>query len=207
MDPLQQTVSDVLKVTGRKSPELGGGAASILSGLIGMSLIRMAAATTAIKTNLDAADILAPIDQISTRLEDLARADVEVFRRYVAALRLPHETDGEETTRKEVLDETGAEAAQTPLQAALLMVEGLEIAARIAPEIDAEVASDLYAGAAIVKGALYGAIATLDINLRPQRMASRRADMLAQRSHVLDRQRAAMKQIGQQAEVAGHLLD
>jgi formiminotetrahydrofolate cyclodeaminase len=207
MDPLKQTVSDVLKVTGRKSPELGGGAASILSGLIGMSLIRMAAATTAIKNDLDAAEALAPIDHISARLEDLARADVEVFRRYVAALRLPHETEGEETARDEVLDETGAEAAQTPLQAALLMVEGLEIAARIAPQIDAEVASDVYAGAAIVKGAFLGAIATLDINLRPQRMASRRTEMLAQRSDVLGRQKAAMVQIGQQAELAGHLLD
>jgi hypothetical protein len=31
--------------------------------------------------------------------------------------------------------------------------------------------------------------------------------MLAQRSDVLDRQRRAMTQIGQQAELAGHLLD
>jgi formiminotetrahydrofolate cyclodeaminase len=211
MDPLEESVSDVLRATGRKSPQLGGGAASILSALIGLSLLRMAAATTADKAGSEVTASRVPaslgeIDDLSKRLEHLVRADVDVFSKYVLALRLPHETQGEEIAREMVLDETGAEAAETPLEAASFIVEGLEIAARIAPHIGPEVSSDIYAGAAVLNGALFGSIATLDINLKPRRMAGRREGLLGVREKVLARQKAAMAGIVRQAEKDGYLL-
>jgi formiminotetrahydrofolate cyclodeaminase len=206
MDPLEGSVSDVLRATGRQSPELGGGAASILSALIGMSLIRMAAATTAHKSGADLPMDLQPIDDVSGRLEELARADVEVFRQYVLALKLPRETEHQEAARDVVLDQTGQQAAQTPLEAAAHITEGLEIAVDIAPHIRAEVSSDIYAGAAILNGAFFGALATLDINLKPQRMADQRDTLLAQKEEVLRRQKAAMAEISRQAAQAGYLM-
>ena len=206
MEPLGESVSDVLRATGRKSPELGGGAASILSALIGLSLVRLAAATTNDRAEFDNLESLGRIDSLSARLEDLARADDAVFREYVVALKLPHETEREETVRDERLDETGTQAAETPLEAASLMVEVLELAARLAPHIGAEVASDIYAGAAILSGAFFGSIATLDINLKPRRMSGQRDALLAAKEEVLGRQRQAMSTLSRQAEHSGYLL-
>jgi formiminotetrahydrofolate cyclodeaminase len=206
MDPLQESVSEVLRATGRQSPELGGGAASILAALIGVSLVRMAAATTHERGEQDMAGALKRLDGISERLEELARADVEVFSRYVDALRLPRDTQRQEAARSSALDETGHEAAETPLVASIMIVEGIEVAAEIAAHAFPEVSSDVYAGAAILSGAFFGALATLEINLRPRRMADRRDEFLRRKQEALDQHSAAMGIVRRHAEEAGYHL-
>ena len=206
MDPLQHSVSDVLRATGHQSPEIGGGAASILAGLVGLSLVRMAVATTGERTEADMAVYLTQLDKLSAGLEDLARADVEIFRHYVAALRLPREMPGQETRRDAALRDSGHQAAETPLRAAYLIADGLDVAAQVAPVTHSEVTSDVYAGAAILNGAFFGAIATLDINLKPQRMAEEREELLKRRQAVLVRRKAAMAGIERQANTDSYLL-
>lgn len=206
MDPLQESVSDVLRATGRQSPELGGGAACILAALIGVSLIRMAAATTQERGEHPVTAALEALDGISGRLEELARTDVEVFSRYVDALRLPRDTQRQEAVRASALQDTGQQAAETPLLASMMIVEGIELAAEIAPHVFAEVSSDVYAGAAILDGAFFGALATLDINLRPRRMDERRDEFLGRKQDALDRRAMAMEIVKRHAGEAGYRL-
>jgi formiminotetrahydrofolate cyclodeaminase len=203
MDPLKNSVSDVLRATGHQSPELGGGAASILAGLIGLSLVRLALATTGEKTEQVMDVGLARLDALNRALEDLAREDVAVFRQYVAALQLPHETQGEASRRDKALRESGHDAAETPLNAAVLIAEGLEIAANTAAAIHPEVTSDIYAGAAILNGAFVGSIATLDINLKPQRMDGERDDLVVRREATIGDQKRAMEKLAVQADADG----
>jgi formiminotetrahydrofolate cyclodeaminase len=206
MDPLKNSVSEVLRATGHQSPELGGGAASILAALIGLSLVRLAVATTGERTEHPMDAGLARLDALSRELEDLAREDVAVFRQYVAALQLPHETQGEERQRDKALQDSGHDAAETPLSAARLIAEGLEIAADAAAAIHPEVTSDIYAGAAILNGAFVGSIATLDINLKPQRMEGERDALLARRDATIGDQKRAMEKLAGQADADGFFL-
>lgn len=206
MDPLQNSVSEVLHAAGHQSPELGGGAASTIAGLIGLSLVRMALTTTGEKAKRDVTQPLSRLDAVSGALADLARVDVAVFHRYVDALQLPRGTDGEETRRDEALRDSGQKAAEIPLRAASLIAEGLEIAAEIVAETESAVASDVYAGAAILKGGFVGAIATLDINLTPKRMAAERDGLLGRRQLAVERQAVAMVKISRQAEADGFFM-
>jgi formiminotetrahydrofolate cyclodeaminase len=206
MDPLDTSISEVLAATGRQSPELGGGAASILAGLIGLSLLRMAVATTGERAGHPMRGELDRLDGLRKELEGLARTDVAVFGRYVSALQLPHETDRQKEQRNEVLRDRGQEAAETPLRAASLIADALQLAAEMAPGTHREVTSDVYAGASILKGALIGAIATLDINLRPTRMEAERPAMLTRREAILERQRDALSAIERQAQADGYLF-
>ena len=206
MDPLKNSVSEVLRATGHQSPELGGGAASILAALIGLSLVRLAVATTGERTEHAMDAELARLDALSRELEDLAREDVAVFRQYVAALQLPHDTQGEERQRDKALQDSGHDAADTPLSAARRIAEGLEIAADAAAAIHPEVASDIYAGAAILNGAFVGSIATLDINLKPQRMEGERDALLARRDATIGDQKRAMEKLAGQADADGFFL-
>lgn len=207
MDPLENTVSDVLAATGRQSPELGGGAASVLAGLIGLALVRMAIATTDGKANEDLSEKLKHVDGLNRRLEDVARSDVAAFRDYVSALRLPHETQRDDQQRDEALNDSGHRAAEIPLLAAGLIADGLQSAADAAGLVRAEVASDIYAGAAILNGAFIGAIATLDINLKPRRIAGEKERLEQDRQVVMERRAQAMRTLGEQARRQGYSLD
>ncbi|WP_105383325.1 cyclodeaminase/cyclohydrolase family protein [Neorhizobium alkalisoli] len=123
MEMFNQRLSAILQVMGRRSPPLGGGAASLLSGLIGLSLIRMAAEITRPESNAAISRAVSRLDELARLLKESAKADVDVFNEYVAALKLPRDEPEEMSKREEVLAEAGLRAAETPLSSAFLLAK------------------------------------------------------------------------------------
>jgi formiminotetrahydrofolate cyclodeaminase len=205
MEMFNERVSAVLWAMGRRSPPLGGGAAALLSGLIGLSLIRMAAEITR-SDNAAMADIISRVDGLADGLKQSARADVDAFNEYVAALKLPRDEPDQLSKREAALTEAGLQAAETPLTSAVLLVECLEAAADISAAIRSDVLSDLYAGAVLLNGAFLGVLATADINLKAERLSDARDDLVREREAVLGRRDAAIDRIARKAAEDGYLV-
>lgn len=206
MEMFNERVSAVLSAMGRRSPPLGGGAAALLSGLIGLSLVRMAAEITRSEDNAAVADIISRVDELADGLKQSARADVDAFNEYVAALKLPRDEPDQLSKREAALTEAGLRAAETPLSSAILLVECLEAAADISAAIRPDVLSDLYAGAVLLNGAFLGVLATADINLKAERLSDARDDLVREREAVLGRRDAAVDRIARKAAEDGYLV-
>ncbi|KEQ04758.1 cyclodeaminase/cyclohydrolase family protein [Pseudorhizobium pelagicum] len=225
MDLVDQPLHTILAVTGHRSPDLGGSTASILAALIGLSLIRMAVdvslgntggskgGSEATADELEQA--LAALDHQSAALADLADADQDAFRAYLEALkrrRRPQASEGgraaavsaeQARSRDDAVSSAETVATQMPVQAAHVIVEALELVVVTGDRIRPTVVSDIYGGAALLRGALTGVLLAVDINLKSGQSQSEEA-LSADREDVFRRGKAAYAAIRIQAKAAGY---
>jgi formiminotetrahydrofolate cyclodeaminase len=94
-----------------------------------------------------------------------ADADVQAFRAYMAALKLPKESDEEKARRKEALQTASRGATEAPLLAARHMVAALRLAEMAPPLTHPHVISDVGAGTGLLEGALKAVLFNVDVNL------------------------------------------
>ncbi|MFD1731392.1 cyclodeaminase/cyclohydrolase family protein [Deinococcus malanensis] len=174
------------------SPHRGGSVAA-LSGAFGVGLVCMALNITRRKRPEQAAALLGPLESLlglQAELRTLADQDVQVFRAYVDATRLPKDTNEDRQARRVALDRAGQQARDVPLRVAQVAVEGLTLAAEVLEQIHPEVQSDVGAGAGLLLGSLHASLLTLDINLRhldeePRRTLEELRDRYGARGEVL----------------------
>ena len=180
-----QPTQDVLEAVASRRPAPGGGATAALTGSFGAALLSMAGNITAKKRGEagELEPVLARLTELRGHLQTLADDDVAVFRAYVDASRLPKETEEERQGRREALAADGQAAMDVPLRLARTVVEALDMAPWLAGEVQAEVVSDVGAGAAILEGALHAALLTVDINL-PHVPAEELAGIEAERERL-----------------------
>ncbi|MFC4426578.1 cyclodeaminase/cyclohydrolase family protein [Deinococcus navajonensis] len=178
-----RSAQDLLEATTSHQPTPGGGSVAALSGAFGVGLVCMALNITRRKQPDQASALQGPLDTLlalQQELQTLADEDAQVFRAYVAATRLPKDTDQEKHARQEALDRAGAQARDVPLRVAEAAVQALGQAGKVLDQVHAEVQSDVGAGAALLLGTLHASLLTLDINLR-HLDAGLRATLEAQR--------------------------
>lgn len=164
-----RTAQDLLEATTSHQPTPGGGSVAALSGAFGVGLVCMALNITRRKRPEQAVSLRGPLESLlglQAELRTLADQDVQVFRSYVDAIRLPKETDEDKQARSVALDRAGQQARDVPLRVAEVAVEGLALAAEMLEQTHPEVQSDVGAGAALLLGTLHASLLTLDINLR-----------------------------------------
>ncbi|HEX4353123.1 MAG TPA: cyclodeaminase/cyclohydrolase family protein [Polyangiales bacterium] len=186
------TLAQTRDATASASPTPGGGSIAAISGTFGLSLVVMALEITNKKAPSDTlASLLAEGRSLLDRLSAHADRDVELFERYLRAVRLPKATESESAARDSALSVATLEATEAPLMAAADQLSALSYAEPAVAAIQANVRSDVYAGADILLGAVHASLRNVDINLphvsdeKQRAVISARADEIAAQSRAL----------------------
>jgi formiminotetrahydrofolate cyclodeaminase len=164
-----QTLAAFRDATASAEPTPGGGSVSMVSASFGLGLVLMALEITAKKPEPDSkaklAELLNEGRALLRKLTQHADDDIAVFQAYMAALKLPKQTDAEKSARKAAMDIALLSATKAPLEAAQTCVHGLALAERAAKVSSVRVISDVGAGAALLGGAVSAVLLNVDINL------------------------------------------
>jgi len=155
--------------TASAEPTPGGGSVAGVCATLGLGLVIMALEISAKRKDAvrpeEAKALIQEarglMDQIGTDADE----DIRAFRAYMAALKLPRQSDEEKGRRKEALQAASRRATQAPLLAARHIVEGVRLAARAVSQTHLHVVSDVGAGTALLEGALKAVLFNVDVNL------------------------------------------
>jgi formiminotetrahydrofolate cyclodeaminase len=162
-------LAEFREATASAEPTPGGGSVAGVSGTLGLGLVIMALEISMRRKDaLRPEDAKALIEEARTLMERLsgdADDDIRAFRAYIAALKLPKQSDDEKARRREALQAASRRATASPLLAARHMVEALRLAQAAVPLTHAHVISDVGAGTALLEGALKAVLFNVDVNL------------------------------------------
>lgn len=130
---VNEKISDFLNVLASDSPAPGGGTVAALGAALGSALVSMVANLTIGKEKYKEnwqkmEDVLARAEKLRADFSSLMDEDTESFNSYMAAFRLPKETDAEKTARSAAILEAAKKATETPLRTLECCVELAEIA-------------------------------------------------------------------------------
>lgn len=171
-------LDDTLTAIASSSPTPGGGAASALSAVVGLSLLRMAVVVSENAASGSDTSALTGVDvslaKIGIELKQAAFADMAAFNSYMAAIKLPKGSIELDNQRNEAIDQAVEAAVHTPLLTAKLIVSALDTAVRVLPVIKASILSDLLAGATILHAACVAVQLNVDVNTQSKRLAPRK---------------------------------
>ncbi|MDY3023711.1 cyclodeaminase/cyclohydrolase family protein [Streptococcus hyovaginalis] len=164
------SLRDFASVLGSDAPAPGGGSAAALSGANGISLTKMVCELTLGKKKYaDVQDVIADIHHKSGILQEQLLAaidkDTEAFNLVSAVFEMPKETDDEKAARRAAMQSALKEAAQSPYDMMLVMVEALEVTRKAVGKSNTNAASDLGVAALSLKAGLQGAWLNVLINL------------------------------------------
>lgn len=164
------SLRDFASVLGSDAPAPGGGSAAALSGANGISLTKMVCELTLGKKKYaDVQDVIADIHHKSGILQEQLLAaidkDTEAFNLVSAVFEMPKETDEEKAARRAAMQSALKEAAQSPYDMMLVMVEALEVTQKAVGKSNTNAASDLGVAALSLKAGLQGAWLNVLINL------------------------------------------
>ena len=161
------TLSQFTEVLASKAPIPGGGGACALAGALGAALGAMVGELTLGKPKYAAveeqmADLTAKAKDLSKKLLALIDADAEAFLPLSRAYAIPKYVTG----RDEELERCTRLAAQPPMEMARLCCEAIELMEGFAQMGSVLAVSDAATGAALCKGALYGAAVNVKVNTK-----------------------------------------
>ena len=161
------TLSQFTEVLASKAPIPGGGGACALAGALGAALGAMVGELTLGKPKYAAveeqmADLTAKAKDLSKKLLALIDADAEAFLPLSRAYAIPKYVTG----REEELERCTRLAAQPPMEMVRLCCEAIELMEGFAQMGSGLAVSDAATGAALCKGALYGAAVNVKVNTK-----------------------------------------
>ena len=161
------TLAQFTGVLGSKSPIPGGGGAAALAGALGAALGAMVGELTLGKPKYAAveeqmADLTARAKDLSQKLLALIDGDAEAFLPLSRAYAIPRDDPG----RAEELERCLRLAAQPPMEMMRLCCQAIELMEGFAAMGSALAVSDAAAGAALCRGALYGAAVNVKVNTK-----------------------------------------
>lgn len=164
------SLKDFATVLGSDTPAPGGGSAAALSGANGISLTKMVCELTLGKKKYaDYQEVIEEVHLKSSSLQEKLLAaidkDTEAFNLVSAVFDMPKETDDDKAARRAAMQSALKEAAQSPYDMMLLMVEALEVTEKAVGKSNTNAASDLGVAALNLKAGLQGAWLNVLINL------------------------------------------
>lgn len=153
-----------------KQPTPGGGAASALCGAVASALTSMLANLTAGKAGSEAneqlaQEIIAKAYRLRLKLAVLADDDAAVFTSFMAAYKLPKNTDGEKAVRTAAIRQAAKNAAEVPMQIADNAMEVLQLTRQLITFGNPNAISDGTVAAIVARAALRSALYNVKINL------------------------------------------
>lgn len=154
---LQETpLKELLSLVGRAEPSMGGSSASLLAAQFGISMVRMAFSVSA-KHGSDDDLPIERLDLLAAHLNDATERDRFAARALIETF----QDNADSTIRRHAL----IEATREPLSAAQILVDLLEILVMAEPSVRQSVASDLFGGVELIKGAFVAVMMAIEHNL------------------------------------------
>ena len=165
MNYAEKSLTEFTGLLASNAPAPGGGGASALAAAVGVSLGDMVGELTIGKKKYAdvEGEIKSLIDQaqnLRIRLLSCIDADAECFEPLSKAYAIPKETPGRETIMEEALKK----AVTVPYEIVKLSCEAINIIEEFGRLGSVLAISDAATGAAITKGALYGAAVNVFVN-------------------------------------------
>lgn len=171
---IEKTVKDFVAAVASKEPAPGGGSVSALASSLGAALTSMVGNLTIGRKAYNAledaqkAEIDKNFEKVTKhieRLNQLIDEDTTAFNDYMAALKLPKETEEEKAARKSAMEEALKKAMEVPLDAAKESLEVLKLQKVFADYGNPNAITDVGVGALLVCAGLEGALFNVLINL------------------------------------------
>lgn len=174
MKLVEMLVKGFVEETASSSPAPGGGSVSALMASLSAALGQMVIRLTSSKKSFVELDssiqdemkkTLSLLEKSQNTLISLIDEDTDAFNDYMAALKLPKETDDDKAKRRKAMSDALIVAMQVPLktaQTALLILKNLPIIAKYGNK---NAASDIGVASLSARAALEGAILNVKINL------------------------------------------
>lgn len=164
------TVEQFIDVTASDAPAPGGGSVAALAGGLGVALAEMVANLTIGKAKYveiedEMKALAAAASEIRLELTAAIQKDTESFNLYMAALKLPKETDEEKAVRRDAMQNGLKEAAKVPLAVAETAVKIFPIAKAVVAKGNTNAVTDGLVAAMMTRTAVLGALLNVKINL------------------------------------------
>jgi glutamate formiminotransferase/formiminotetrahydrofolate cyclodeaminase len=147
----------------------GGGAASAYAGAAAAALVVMVARLTIGKKKYAAVE--AHMQEVVEQAETLRKVmtsgivrDSQAFEKVMEAFKLPKETEAQQATRQEAIEQATLAATLTPLETARQAVEVMELAIDVVSQGNVNAISDGGTAAALARASLTGAGLNVRIN-------------------------------------------
>ncbi len=195
----ESNLGDFRDKTASASPTPGGGSVAAVSAALGMGLVVMALEISGSRKDVRDLDaIQALIQRGRDSMGLLSRAadnDVAAFQGFMAALKLPKQSDDEKRARKAAMAEASHAATLAPLAAAKHILDALGIADAAIPLTHSHVLSDVGAGTSLLGGALTAILFNVDINLPSIADDALKSELAAERNRLASRGADAVQSI------------
>lgn len=171
MDMTLREYSDVLA---SNEPAPGGGSTAALSGVLGAALTMMVVSLSVGKKNYESLDEnikdkfmkeAENVKAIQKELSGLVDEDTKAFNKFMAAMKLPKDSEEQKQLRMEKMQEASLYALEVPLKTAEKCFALLNNQKTIARCGNRNAVSDVGVGALLALSGLEGAILNVNINL------------------------------------------
>ncbi len=152
------------------SPTPGGGSVAALCGALGAALNSMVANLTIGKKRY--ADVekemkvtLAGAETLRLELTQMIDEDAAAFNKFMAALKMPKETEADKASRKTALQQTLVDAATVPLAVMEMCVGVIRLAVPVAEHGNVNAVSDAGVAALVARAGVHAAGLNVRINV------------------------------------------
>lgn len=176
------TIEEFAKVTASDAPAPGGGSVAAAAGSLAAALAEMVANLTIGKEKYaEAENEMRELAEKGQAIRERLIADIQrdssSFNLYMAALRMPKDTEEEKTARREAMQRGLKEAAMVPLSVAETAAEIFPLAEAAVARGNANAVTDGLVSAMMARTAVLSALLNVKINLNSIKDEAFRADM------------------------------
>jgi glutamate formiminotransferase/formiminotetrahydrofolate cyclodeaminase len=168
-EPKQVLQTGFLDDLARGTPTPGGGSAAAFAGAAAAALVAMVARLTVGKKKYIDVEpkmwqIIERADHLRQELTAAIDEDAAAFEAYMAAVKLPKDTPGQQAARARAVEQATLDAIRVPMKVAHMAVDTLEMAVTVAQLGNVNAISDAASAAALVRASLTGAGLNVRIN-------------------------------------------
>ena len=176
------TIEEFAKVTASDAPAPGGGSVAAAAGSLAAALAEMVANLTIGKEKYaEAENEMRELAEKGQAIRERLIADIQrdssSFNLYMAALRMPKDTEEEKAARREAMQRGLKEAAMVPLSVAETAAEIFPLAEAAVARGNANAVTDGLVSAMMARTAVLSALLNVKINLNSIKDEAFRADM------------------------------
>lgn len=167
----KQSIETFLNALASKTPTPGGGSVAALTGAMAAGLLSMVCAITLEKNQageeqLEAVrSIFNQAEELRHELQNLAEADVEVFKRLSTAYKLPRTTQADAASRQAAIQTLTRQAAEVPLRTAHAAARLLPLCTALVNRCSRMLVSDIGVAATLARATTQSSLINVEINL------------------------------------------